>query len=84
MLLNVLLTLHLVYLSWDVDRYCEHLTPKQRGSHEKKEACIEALYPPNNGSPHPLLLHPATIVDCHGNILIWYLPDAVLTSRQVI
>lgn len=58
------------------------MTQKQPGS-GKKEPQMEEMYPPNNKKPYPVLSYPATIVDIHGNILVWYLPNSILNARQV-
>jgi hypothetical protein len=42
---------------------------------------LSERFPPMN--PKVKLTNPATIVDAHGCILVWYLPDILLQDRQV-
>ena len=73
----------LVSTDWDVDRYCSKLSPNQSGQNLDIEALQEHRFPPIFASPFPVLMHPNTLTDCHGNIMVWHLPDILSEETQV-
>jgi len=71
-----------VIVPWDIARYSQRLPKVQRGS--GMQATIEGQwdrYPPFH--PQVLLTDPAIVVDMHGRIIAWYLPDVLTRERQV-
>lgn len=70
-----------VRTSWDADRYADSLTPKQTGQNPKLEDRLSRAYPADH--PGMYLNEPCVVVDIHGVILYWYLPDSLSTTRQV-
>jgi hypothetical protein len=74
-----------VTIDWDIVRYCEKLTQKQTGSNDQVEEALKKAYPSwlAKGQDIPVLDLPATMLDMHRNILLWYLPLALREERQV-
>jgi hypothetical protein len=72
----------LVVIPWDVERYASRLPkldkqPNTQGTVEK----LASRYPPLHPDVH--LTDPAIIVDMHGRIIAWYLPNIIVPPRQV-
>ena len=59
-----------VPVDWDYDRFAESIKKRESGKYF---------------ADHPLgfITKPATLVDKHGKILMWYLPDLLLPPRVV-
>ena len=71
-------------MAWDIDRYCDRLSPRQRGQNEGQEAQQASRFPPlSSGRPPGAHTRPAIFTDRHLNILVWYLPDILLYARRV-
>ena len=68
---------------WDVDRYCSKLSPNQTGQNLEIEALQEDRFPPILSRPFPVVMDPNMLTDCHGNIMVWHLPDIVSKETQV-
>jgi hypothetical protein len=71
-----------VRVPWDIARYSQRLPKVQRGN--GMQATIEGQwerYPPFHPKVH--LSDPAIVVDMHGRIIAWYLPDVLTRERQV-
>ncbi|KII95853.1 hypothetical protein PLICRDRAFT_170451 [Plicaturopsis crispa FD-325 SS-3] len=70
-----------IQLSWDVQRYNALLGSKPTGQQQQKEEALGRRY-----SPPPvaegIIQQPATVVDVHGVILLWYLPHVLSAARQ--
>jgi len=72
-----------VRVSFDVDRYSEHIRNSQVKHDDQVTKELERLskfYKPENGGLHK---EPMAVVDCHGWILLWYLPEVLSTARLV-
>src|SRR5882672_2884676 len=72
-----------VRVSFDVDQYSEHIRNSQVKHNDqvtKELECLNKFYMPENGREHK---EPMVVVDCHGQILLWYLPEALSTERLV-
>lgn len=70
-------------VSFDVERYSEHIKNSKVKSHDQMAKELERLskfYEQENGRVHQ---EPMVVVDCHGRILLWYLPEVLSTERQV-
>jgi len=72
-----------VRVSFDVDCYSEHIR-NSRVKHDdqvtKELEHLSKFYKPENGGRHK---EPMAVVDCHGQILLWYLPEVLSTARLV-
>jgi hypothetical protein len=70
---------------WDVDRYRDRITIKQSGRNSRVEDKLAEAFPPpfKDGSRLRLQEAAAVLHDRHGNILVWYMPGAFGTNRQV-
>lgn len=73
----------LVSVNWDVQRYADYITPNQSGRGQRAEAKLSLRFPVNSGDDRALWEKPGVIVDRHGHILVWHLPDALTRRRQV-
>jgi len=65
-------------LSFDVEHYSEHIRNSQVKHHDQVAKELERLskfYTPENGGAHK---EPMVVVDCHGWILLWYLPEVLI------
>jgi len=72
-----------VRVSFDVDRYSEHIRNsrvKHNDQVTKELECLSKFYKPENGGWHK---GPMAVVDCHGQILLWYLSEVLSTARLV-
>jgi len=72
-----------VRVSFDVERYSEHIRNSWVKHHDQVAKELEYLskfYMPENGEVHK---EPMVVVDCHGQILLWYLPEVLSTARLV-
>src|SRR5882724_3520078 len=72
-----------VRVSFDVECYSEHIRNSQVKHHDQVSKELEHLskfYMPENGGTHK---EPMVVVDCHGQILLWYLPEVLSTARLV-
>ena len=70
-------------VSFDVDRYSEHIRNSRVKHNDQVTKELEHLgkfYMPENGGEHK---KPMVVVDCHGRILLWYLPEVLSTARLV-
>ena len=76
-------TLILVSTDWDVDLYCSQLSPCQSGQNLSVEELQEQRFPPIFTKPFPVFMHPNILTDCHGNIIVWHLPDILSEVTQV-
>src|SRR5882724_11978774 len=72
-----------VRVSFDVDCYSEHIRNSQVKHNDqvtKELECLSKFYKPENGRWHN---EPMAVVDCHGWILLWYLPEVLSTTILV-
>ena len=72
-----------VRVSLDVEHYLEHIKNSQvKHNHEvsKELERLSKFYIPENGGAHK---EPMVVVDCHGQILLWYLPEVLSTAILV-
>ena len=76
-------TIFVVSTDWDVDRYSTRLSPRQSGQNFVIEELQEDRFPPIFTTPFPVFMHPNILTDCHGNILVWHLPDILSVATQV-
>jgi hypothetical protein len=65
------------YVAWDVERYADMA---KNGVESKQHEKLRKYFPV---SPLGKISEPTTIVDNHGKILVWYLPDIVSPERVV-
>lgn len=72
-----------VQVPWDVIRYSDRLTARSTGRNVMKEEELSRRYPPLSAEPFPMVNAPCIIIDIHGVILGWYLPEVLSLSRQV-
>ena len=74
-------------LNWTIADYSQHLSTRQDGSNQKREMELLEQFPPQfQASPQSTLPYEndaATIDDQDGVILMWYLPNALSSRRQV-
>jgi hypothetical protein len=72
----------LVYLPWDMARYSSRLPKQQHVKYVRSSVeSLASKYPPISPTLH--LTSPATVVDQHGRIVVWYLPGVLTKHRQV-
>jgi hypothetical protein len=71
-----------VVIDWDADRYNGSLTQRSTGLNEAVEKRISLKFPPLFEDPM-FMNRPFTLWDCHRRLLMWYLPEILLTERQV-
>ena len=69
--------------AWDIQRYCSKLKPAQTGQNLSQEELQERRFPPLFRRPFPVLHLPTLITDCHGNALVWYLPQILSRLMEV-
>ena len=72
-----------VRVSFNVERYVEHINNSRVKHNDQVSKELEHLskfYIPENGGEHK---EPMVVVDCHGQILLWYLPEVLSTARLV-
>ena len=72
-----------VKLTYDVDRFADRIKNSQVNNRKqvaKELARLKKHYPPANGGVHK---EPMVVVDCCGQILLWYLPEVLITERLV-
>ena len=69
-------------IPWDAVRYCDRLTIRENGQNAEREGIIQTAYPPP--PTKSVVQHrPTVVIDMHGVILAWYLPDVLPEKRQV-
>ena len=77
-------TTHAVKLNaWDAQRYDTSLPKKPTGHNEADEERMKKHYLINEDYNDQPINEPAIVMDCHGKILVWYLPGALSKTRQV-
>jgi hypothetical protein len=75
--------IQIVTVEWDVTRLAERVKNsrvKKDGSESVVDQNLEKHFQQSNfGHLH----HPATILDCHGHIMLWHLPGVFIKTRTV-
>lgn len=71
-----------VVTEWDADDYVDSLTSHCTGRNEKTEQKLVERFPPIFQQMR-LVDVPCSITDNKGRVLLWYMPGALLKSRQV-
>jgi len=66
-----------------VQRYADHIGLKNTGIGGEQEEGLLRMFKPIPDAPC-LEVMPCTITDCHGRLLLWYLPNILRPDRQVI
>jgi hypothetical protein len=75
---------HLDTIPWDSVRYCDRLTIRDNGQNAEREGIIQTAYPPPTTESSSVVQHrPMILMDMHGVILAWHLPNILPTERQV-
>src|SRR5882724_5051035 len=72
-----------VRVSFDIDHYSEHIKNsrvKHNDQVAKELGCLSKFYKPEKGRVHQ---EPIVVMDCHGQILLWYLPEVLSPARLV-
>ena len=72
-----------VRVLFDVEPYSEHIRNSWVNHNDQVAKELEHLskfYTPQNGGE---LKEPMVVVDFHGQILLWYLPEVLSTARLV-
>jgi hypothetical protein len=67
----------------DAERYDYSLSKKPSGQNEADEERLNTRYPVDNKWKDLLITEPMTVVDQHGKTVVWYLPGALSSARQV-
>lgn len=67
---------------WCAKRYADRAVHIRNGN-IAKEAKLGEAFPPLFKDPQPIVETPAIIVDRHGIVLAWFLPEVLLAHRQV-
>jgi hypothetical protein len=70
-------------IPWDAVRYCDRLSIHENGRNETREEVLLNAYPPPSAESDKILDAPGIIIDMHGVILAWYLPEVLPAERQV-
>jgi len=65
---------------WDAQRYDMKLPKKPTGQNDSKEASWTVE---GDSDGHTLLTEPSIVIDMHERIVVWFLPYALSTERQV-
>jgi hypothetical protein len=70
-----------VHVDWDADRFAEKVktTVEKEGETSASNVALEKYF---KSTALGTLRHPTVIMDRHGHILVWLLPD-ILSGRQV-
>src|SRR5882672_9786093 len=72
-----------VMVPFDIERYSEHIkNPRLKHNDQvsKELGCLSKFYKHEKGAVHQ---EPMVVMDCHGRILLWYLPEVLSTARLV-
>jgi hypothetical protein len=72
-----------VRVTFDVERFADRIKNSRVTNHEQVTSELERLskfYTPEDGGVHE---EPMVVVDCHGRILLWYLPE-VLSQASLV
>ncbi|KAF8810593.1 hypothetical protein BYT27DRAFT_7091497 [Phlegmacium glaucopus] len=69
-----------VSTKWDVRRYADHCGVKYLGMTSDREDIMRNGFKPLKSDY--LEIRPCTITDCHGWMLLWYLPNILRPERQ--
>lgn len=74
-----------VRVSWDAEHYGDFLKRAEMGKNEERESAFKAEFPPPEefANGRHTATAPTTVVDVHGRVIAWYLPDALTDSRKV-
>ena len=72
-----------VVIPWDAVRYADRLSPRESGRNEEREAKLASEYPPPVDLLQMVVDVPSIVVDMHGVILAWYLPQVLSPKCQV-
>jgi hypothetical protein len=73
----------LVKIPWDAARYADWIGPKMTGRNDQAEADVLRQFGPLSTSEPIMVEKPATLVNMHGVILGWYLPNVISVHQQV-
>ena len=65
---------------WDSQRYDLKLPKKPTGQNDLKEA---SWIVEGNSDEYTLLTEPSIVIDMHKQIVVWFLPYALSSERQV-
>ena len=65
---------------WDAQRYDLKLPKKPTGQNDLKEA---SWVVEGDSDGHTLLTEPSIVIDMHERIVVWFLPYALSSERQV-
>ena len=68
---------------FDIERYSEHIKNsrlKHNDQVAKELGHLSKFYKHEKGVVHR---EPMVVMDCHGRILLWYLPEVLSTARLV-
>jgi len=72
-----------VMVPFDIECYSEHIKNsrlKHNDQVAKELGCLSKFYKPEKGGVHQ---EPMVVMDCHGRILLLYLPEVLSTARLV-
>jgi len=70
-----------VAMEWDLDRFAQAVKGGSlQASHQSQQTRLEKLF---KMVKLGAVDKPATVVDRHGNIILWYLPNILQTNRVV-
>lgn len=72
-----------VKVPWDAVRYADRITPKMTGRNREAELELRMRFKPVSHGEPLVLDKPATLVDSHGVILAWYMPNLISLRKQV-
>lgn len=72
-----------VKVPWDAVRYTDRITPKMTGRNGDAELELCTQFRPVSEGEPLVLDKPATLVDAHGIILAWYMPNLISLIKQV-
>ena len=78
-----LMFISLVKVPWDSVRYADRIGPKMTGRNHRAEAELSRRFAPLSTTKPTIVQTPVTLVDVHGVILGWYLPNIISVRRQV-
>ena len=74
-----------VSVPWDSSHYMSQLGPKNIGKNLGLEQDLKRMFPPGPNFSVPKELDtPLTIIDSRGRILVWFLPNLISKSAQVM
>lgn len=71
-----------VHLQWDADRYNDDLGASPTGRNAEIERKLAKDWPPHQPGKMTVVEKPAIILDRHGRILAWVVPDLFDQKRQ--